>query len=155
MTGKYRYAVLGGFLLACAGNFHTLSFIFDKIVNAGGIQNIINSIFSFQFIWDPTRIYPTPVITEMPFFSYLYGDLHAHNIVIPVTVLAIALVYNFFSAQNKSYNIIESFGQDRSGVILSVAAIAVVHRVHAGYKHMELSAAYHFSLWPPSLQRHT
>jgi YYY domain-containing protein len=125
MTGKYKYAVLGGFLLACAGNFHTLSFIFDKIVNLQGLQNIINGIFSFQFIWDPTRIYPTPVITEMPFFSYLYGDLHAHNIAIPVTVLAIALVYNFFAAENKSFNIYESFGKDRAGVILSVSATAI------------------------------
>ncbi|MGD0565971.1 MAG: DUF2298 domain-containing protein, partial [Candidatus Goldiibacteriota bacterium] len=126
MTGKYKYAVLGGFMLACAGNFHTLSFIFDKIVNLHGFREVLNGIFSFQFIWDPTRIYPSPVITEMPFFSYLYGDLHAHNIVIPVTVLAIALVYNFFTAQNKTYNIFESFGQDKPGMILSAAAIAVV-----------------------------
>lgn len=126
MTGKYKYGVLGGFLLACAGNFHTLYFMFDKIVNASGLQWIISGIMSFQFIWDPTRIYPSPVITEMPFFSYLYGDLHAHNIVIPVTVLAIGLVYNIMKTPNNSLSFIKSFGENKTEAGINIFVLSVV-----------------------------
>ena len=126
ITGKYKYGILGGFLLACAGNFHTLYFMFDKIVNAHGFISMMQGIFSFQFIWDPTRIYPSPVITEMPFFSYLYGDLHAHNIVIPVTVLAIALVYNIMKSPNTSLSFIKSFGENKAEISINVFVLSVV-----------------------------
>ena len=126
ITGKYKYGVLGGFLLACAGNFHTLYFMFDKIVNAHGFISMMQGIFSFQFIWDPTRIYPSPVITEMPFFSYLYGDLHAHNIVIPVTVLAVALVYNIMKSPNTSFSFIKSFGENWTEVGINIFVLSVV-----------------------------
>ncbi len=101
MTKKYGYAFFAAFLLAMAGNFHTLHFIYEKLLSGGNIFRAVDSINVFQFIWDPTRIYPTPAITEMPFFSYLYGDLHAHNIVIPVTVLLIAVLYSVFTSVNK------------------------------------------------------
>ena len=126
MTGKYKYGIFGGFLLACAGNFHTLYFMFDKMINTTGLQNIISGIMSFQFIWDPTRIYPSPVITEMPFFSYLYGDLHAHNIVIPVTVLAVALVYNILKSPNTSLNFVKSFGENKTEAGINIFVISVV-----------------------------
>ncbi len=126
MTGKYRYGLLAGFLLALAGNFHTLMFIMDKFVNSHSIQAAANSIMSFQFIWDPTRIYPSPVITEMPFFSWLYGDLHAHNIVIPVAVLGIALLYSVFSSANKTTNAFYSFGDKPFDMGVTAAALAVI-----------------------------
>jgi len=126
MTKKYSYALFGSFLLALSGNFHTLEFILDKLVNANNIGQFINSVGVFQFIWDPTRIYPTPVITEMPFFSYLYGDLHAHNIVIPVTVFGFALIYNVILQNNKTFNLINSLGDSQVNKILSFFAIALV-----------------------------
>jgi YYY domain-containing protein len=44
----------------------------------------------------PTRIIPAAEgeagpITEMPFFTFLYADLHAHMIAMPLTLLALAL----------------------------------------------------------------
>lgn len=126
MTGRYRYGLLAGFLLALAGNFHTLVFILDRFVNAHSIQAAANAIMSFQFIWDPTRIYPSPVITEMPFFSWLYGDLHAHNIVIPVALLGVALLYSVFAAANKTANVFYSFGGKPFEIGVTVAALAVV-----------------------------
>jgi YYY domain-containing protein len=38
--------------------------------------------------WNATREIPE-VINELPFFTFLYGDLHAHAIALPYTVLAI------------------------------------------------------------------
>lgn len=126
MTGKYRYGLLAGFMLALAGNFHTLVFILDKFVNAPNIQAAANQIMSFQFIWDPTRIYPSPVITEMPFFSWLYGDLHAHNIVIPVAVLGVALLYSVFVSPNRSTNVFYSFGDKPFDIAVTAFSLAVI-----------------------------
>lgn len=47
-----------------------------------------------SWYWDATRIIPAvngggAEITEFPFFSFLYADLHAHLIVMPFTVLAL------------------------------------------------------------------
>lgn len=126
MTKKYSYSLLGAFLLSLSGNFHTLEFILDKLVNANNLSQFINSTGVFQFIWDPTRIYPTPVITEMPFFSYLYGDLHAHNIVIPVTVFGFALIYNVVLQSNKTINFLKNLGDSWFNICLSVFTIALV-----------------------------
>ena len=46
--------------------------------------------------WLPDRVVPevSPHITEFPFFSFLFADLHAHMIVIPFTLLAIGLAFS-------------------------------------------------------------
>ncbi len=46
--------------------------------------------------WAPTRLIPHPQseaapITEFPFFTFLYGDLHAHMISLPLMLLALGL----------------------------------------------------------------
>ncbi len=127
LTQKYKYALFGGTLLTFAGNFHTLTFIYESIANSGGnIQRIFDGILRFQFIWDPTRVYPSPVITEVPFFSYLYGDLHAHNIVIPVAVLGLAFLYNIILKENKKFNILENFGENKLEKFLNLFFIAII-----------------------------
>ncbi|TET51126.1 MAG: hypothetical protein E3J64_07385, partial [Anaerolineales bacterium] len=49
--------------------------------------------------WMPTRIIPSPgevgAITEFPAFTFLYGDLHAHMIAFPLTLVAIALAIHW------------------------------------------------------------
>ncbi|HEY1013448.1 MAG TPA: DUF2298 domain-containing protein, partial [Herpetosiphonaceae bacterium] len=40
--------------------------------------------------WNATRVVPF-TINEFPFFSFLYGDLHAHVIALPLTLLALSL----------------------------------------------------------------
>ena len=53
-----------------------------------------------RWYWAPTRILAeTPgvegnAIAEMPYFTFLYGDLHAHMISMPLMLLAMALVLN-------------------------------------------------------------
>jgi len=48
-----------------------------------------------EWYWNPSRVispeHGSP-ITEFPFFTFLYGDLHAHWIAMPITVLALAWV---------------------------------------------------------------
>lgn len=52
-------------------------------------------IYTGDWFWNATRainINPGEVqpITEFPFFTFLYGDLHAHMIALPLTLLALA-----------------------------------------------------------------
>jgi YYY domain-containing protein len=81
----------------------------------GNVQNILTSlgrgfarmsqgqsppIGSERWFWGPSRIYSeTPgvegqAITEMPIFTYIYGDLHAHMISMPLQFLAIGFLLN-------------------------------------------------------------
>ena len=43
-----------------------------------------------EWYWNPSRAIPGYPITEFPFFTFLYGDPHAHMIALPVTLLALA-----------------------------------------------------------------
>ncbi|MCY4540538.1 MAG: DUF2298 domain-containing protein [Chloroflexi bacterium] len=53
-----------------------------------------------RWYWGPTRVLAeTPgvrgnAITEMPFFTFLYGDLHAHMINMPLILMTVAFVFN-------------------------------------------------------------
>ncbi len=52
--------------------------------------------FEFDF-WGPTRVITTEgiaPITEFPFFTFLYGDLHAHMIAMPIALLLVGLAIN-------------------------------------------------------------
>lgn len=53
-----------------------------------------------EWYWNATRVIPVPIdatgtptetgpITEFPFFTFLYADLHAHMIAMPLTLLAV------------------------------------------------------------------
>jgi YYY domain-containing protein len=48
-----------------------------------------------EWYWNASRAIPAPpaesVITEFPFFTFLYADLHAHLIALPLTFLSLAL----------------------------------------------------------------
>ena len=41
---------------------------------------------------------PSETITEFPFFSFILGDLHAHVLALPFTLLALALALDIFLA---------------------------------------------------------
>ncbi len=51
-----------------------------------------------DFYWLPSRVIPAPgsiePITEFPLFTFLYSDLHAHLIALPLTVLVLAWTFS-------------------------------------------------------------
>ena len=59
-----------------------------------------------EWYWNPSRIIPTTPgdvepITEFPLFTFLYSDLHAHMIDLPVTVLALAWALSILLARGR------------------------------------------------------
>ncbi|MGB2957012.1 MAG: DUF2298 domain-containing protein [Anaerolineales bacterium] len=79
-----------------------------------------------EWYWNPSRAiggeHGGP-ITEFPFFTFLYGDLHAHFIALPLTVLAIAWALSIVkSTQNPQQ---KSAGLGKILAVSSFGALAV------------------------------
>jgi len=57
-----------------------------------------------EWYWAPSRVMPVGdlAITEFPLFTFIYSDLHAHMIALPLTVLAVAWALSTLLARNLS-----------------------------------------------------
>ncbi len=113
----------GAFGTALIGNLGTLKMIFRgyQRVGAEGLYDSAAILLTkwgwaikgfFQVVggqslpygignwyWDPSRAIEVPTsvpITEFPWFTFIYGDLHAHMIALPITILALAWVLSVF-----------------------------------------------------------
>lgn len=77
-----------------------------------------------SWYWDPSRAIPpgpgeVGPITEFPFFTFLYGDLHAHMIALPLTVLGLAWGISWLLAAHDGKRI----GAARTALALAVGAL--------------------------------
>ena len=63
----------------------------------GGGQLLSGAVANFDF-WAPTRMMPPDPpgfeITEFPFFTFLFADLHAHLLAMPIGLLVVGLCLN-------------------------------------------------------------
>jgi uncharacterized membrane protein len=98
----------------------------------GGLLNILSGLQQVVFggrtlppfdYWESTRIIP-PVggpITEFPYFTYLFADLHPHLIAFPMTAAALALAVNFIGPRARGWQ----FGLwiTMSGIVLGAIAV--------------------------------
>jgi YYY domain-containing protein len=118
LTGLMRYGLLGGVLVAVAGNLAS----FFEVGWSQGIGPVLNVLFGSVHnlsFWErlaalgprlgdwyigPSRVITEPsfTINEFPFWSFLFSDLHPHLIALPITLLSIALAYQLLVTGNST-----------------------------------------------------
>ncbi len=87
------------------------------------VSNSKVPISTGEWYWNATRIIPHPgnesgPITEFPFFTFLYGDLHAHMLALPLTLLAIAWAVAVIFGKGTSRSLVSSVIQWSFGAII-------------------------------------
>jgi len=109
--------LLAALLMVVLGNLGTVRMIYqglERIAAPGGIidnanivqrliwaiEGVVKAVMGQplpygrgDWYWDPSRVIPFGPgneITEFPFFTFLYSDLHAHMLAMPLALLALA-----------------------------------------------------------------
>lgn len=100
--GYQRLAAPGG-VIDDAGLLTRLMWAFQGFVRALGGASLPYSIGDWY--WLPSRAIPAPgdvePITEFPFFTVLYADLHAHLLALPITLLALSFALAVVLGRNR------------------------------------------------------
>ncbi|HVZ80968.1 MAG TPA: DUF2298 domain-containing protein [bacterium] len=97
LSGRRFSGWVAGFLCAAAGNPAGARQIMDALrpvfsnFNFGPLQD---RIINYDY-WGPTRVVPN-TINEFPYFSVLYGDLHAHTLAMPFAMLLMGLLLSLY-----------------------------------------------------------
>nr|WP_290669019.1 DUF2298 domain-containing protein [Ardenticatena sp.] len=119
-TRDVGFAFLGALFVAVIGNLGELKLILDGFASLStlqvessvpGVAFLIRALHGFVtgflagqslpfriewWYWNATRVIQHPVeepgpITEFPWFTFLYADLHAHMMALPLTLLALGM----------------------------------------------------------------
>ncbi|MEA3326485.1 MAG: DUF2298 domain-containing protein [Chloroflexota bacterium] len=84
----YQQIAAGGAVIAESTIFQKISWTLQGF--AQFLRGTPMPFYPGDWYWYPSRVIPGEPITEFPYFSFIYGDLHAHLIAFPITVLAIS-----------------------------------------------------------------
>ncbi len=84
----YQRIASGGAALADAGLGQKITWTFQGFVQF--LKGTPMPFYPGDWYWYSSRVIPGEVITEFPYFTFLYADLHAHMLAFPITVLAIS-----------------------------------------------------------------
>ena len=87
ITGFQRIAS-GGAVIEDAGFTQKLSWAFQGFIQF--LKGTPMPFYPGDWYWFPSRVIPGEPITEFPYFTFIYGDLHAHLIAFPITIFAIS-----------------------------------------------------------------
>ena len=105
---RLRFGLLGALLVAVVGNLGEVRLLIEGLLALGagagdplselwaGFLRVLGaSEMPFRpewWYWNASRVMEHGEINEFPFFTFLYADLHAHLIALPLTLLALGLV---------------------------------------------------------------
>jgi len=116
IINPYYSALISAVFVLMIGNLGTLRMFFQGVFNLGlnssplesgnlfqviltytnGLKQFINgarlNYYPGDWYWIPSRAIPGEPITEFPFFTFLYGDPHAHLFAYPITILGLTWV---------------------------------------------------------------
>jgi YYY domain-containing protein len=101
LSGRLVSGWIAGFLCAAAGNPAGARQVFEgfhQSFMSGHLSVLFNSLFNYDD-WGPTRVIPNS-INEFPYFSVLYGDLHAHTLAMPFAMLLIAMIGSYYMSKS-------------------------------------------------------
>ncbi|MGD2157960.1 MAG: DUF2298 domain-containing protein, partial [Anaerolineales bacterium] len=135
-------AVLGnlGTLRMVIRGFQSISAPLEEIESAGFLRQILWSIQGFvqnltgtplpirldEWYWNPSRViaaeHGSP-ITEFPFFTFLYADLHAHLIALPLTLFALACMLSIVLNRKERNSKGITFWQVGAGLFIGALAV--------------------------------
>ena len=111
-----KFSFLLIFMVLLMGNMQPLMQIKNKFINSNYTE-----FFNIDF-WSPSRVFPAESIgyeiSEFPFFSFLFSDLHPHMISIPIFILFINLLVVIFKNKVNSLNLTKFLIS--SGLIISL-----------------------------------
>ena len=136
LNNPYYSALISAALVLMIGNLGTLRMFIEGVFNLGlntlssksgnslhaimlfidGLKQFINgapfNYYPGDWYWIPSRAIPGEPITEFPFFTFLYGDPHAHLFAYPVTILGLiwilSLLLDRFRFSGKMETIIKA-----------------------------------------------
>ena len=132
-------AGMSGLIFVCVmgnldGFFQSFGILSDKIING-----LSGKEFDY---WQSSRMMPPDPpgheITEFPFFTFLFADLHAHLIALPFTLLVIGTSMSIiFSSRDRTPGKVE----DTVRLLLlglSLGSLRVINTWDVSYTHMKL-----------------
>ncbi|NLD72152.1 MAG: hypothetical protein GX649_05475, partial [Chloroflexi bacterium] len=106
-----RYGLFGALLVAVLGNLGQVRLLVEGLLTLGGAASgtlgrlwtglarvLGGAEMPFRpewWYWNASRVMEHGEINEFPFFTFLYADLHAHLIALPLTLLALTLAVSW------------------------------------------------------------
>jgi YYY domain-containing protein len=100
--------------LTVATYFQKIGFFFSGLIKY--LQKTPLPLYPGDWYWIPSRMIPGEPITEFPMFTFLYADLHAHLMVMPVAILAVAWTLSFLQTRM-------NFGEDLKRRVAKLVAV--------------------------------
>jgi len=112
MTGRWWAGIMGGLGVTVVGNLDGLLQLVGQV--QASLAGQIPPAFDY---WRSSRVIPF-TINEFPFWSFLYADLHAHLIDLPIVVLIVAACGSLLRGAS-------IFGQHWRSVVPTLAVVAL------------------------------
>jgi len=88
ITTGYKRIAAGSAYIEDAGLFQQITWLIQGFVQF--LRGTPMPFYPGDWYWFPSRVIPGEAITEFPYFSFIYGDLHAHLIAFPITIFVVS-----------------------------------------------------------------